>query len=260
MNTRPVRKRTRCGVISEILGSSRFYFSIFWGAIFFALFRQRCHGFITTKSVTSVGVKLFLNLSNIEPNGRRTFCYFYIRITSNLLFTKYAFDFMVDFPTGIYLFKVNNRNTRTKCEICSTSLRPGSGLDGLTLFFPMFPVFWCFQGDQKGTLGRKALKNLSWLTLMKEQVIILNDQQISCRHFRPAIFGTFFCPVRTSFVIDAKTGHKIKGEETFSQKKENYTFVFFTWFEFLCCWKTKKTFDRIKLLSLDISTNFQLPN
>ena len=32
----------------------------------------------------------------------------------------------------------------------------------LTLFFPMFPfdlpkVFWCFQGDQKGTLGRKGL-------------------------------------------------------------------------------------------------------
>ena len=22
-------------------------------------------------------------------------------------------------PAGIYLFKVNNRNTRTKCEICS---------------------------------------------------------------------------------------------------------------------------------------------
>ena len=23
------------------------------------------------------------------------------------------------FPAGIYLLKVNNRNTRTKCEICS---------------------------------------------------------------------------------------------------------------------------------------------
>ena len=39
----------------------------------------------------------------------------------------------------------------------------------LTLYFPMFPfdspenirkpfVFWCFQGDQKGTLGSKGLK------------------------------------------------------------------------------------------------------
>ena len=38
----------------------------------------------------------------------------------------------------------------------------------LTLYFPMFPfdppenirkpkVFWCFQGDQKGTLGSKGL-------------------------------------------------------------------------------------------------------
>ena len=24
-----------------------------------------------------------------------------------------------DYPTGIYLFKVNNTNTRTICEICS---------------------------------------------------------------------------------------------------------------------------------------------
>ena len=24
-----------------------------------------------------------------------------------------------DFPAGIYLLKVNNRNTRTRCEICS---------------------------------------------------------------------------------------------------------------------------------------------
>ena len=23
------------------------------------------------------------------------------------------------YPVGIYLFKVNNRNTRTRCEICS---------------------------------------------------------------------------------------------------------------------------------------------
>ena len=40
----------------------------------------------------------------------------------------------------------------------------------LTMFFPMSPfdpyenirkplVFWCFQGDQKGTLGRKELIN-----------------------------------------------------------------------------------------------------
>ena len=27
--------------------------------------------------------------------------------------------FTVKFPAGNYMFKVNNRNTRTKCEICS---------------------------------------------------------------------------------------------------------------------------------------------
>ena len=26
---------------------------------------------------------------------------------------------MVTYPAGIYLLKVNNRNTRTRCEICS---------------------------------------------------------------------------------------------------------------------------------------------
>ena len=26
---------------------------------------------------------------------------------------------MNPFPVGVYLFKVNNRNTRTRCEICS---------------------------------------------------------------------------------------------------------------------------------------------
>ena len=25
----------------------------------------------------------------------------------------------IDFPAGIYLLKVNNRNTRIRCEICS---------------------------------------------------------------------------------------------------------------------------------------------
>ena len=26
---------------------------------------------------------------------------------------------VITFPAGIYLFKVNNKNTRTRCEICS---------------------------------------------------------------------------------------------------------------------------------------------
>ena len=28
-------------------------------------------------------------------------------------------DTLIDIPDDIYLFKVNNRNTRTRCEICS---------------------------------------------------------------------------------------------------------------------------------------------
>ena len=52
----------------------------------------------------------------------------------------------------------------------------------LTLFFPMFPfdpsenikkpkVFWCFQRDQKGTLGRKRLNKKVW-----NICLILNKQ------------------------------------------------------------------------------------
>ena len=33
---------------------------------------------------------------------------------------KFNFDhFLSSFPVGIYLLKVNNKNTRTRCEICS---------------------------------------------------------------------------------------------------------------------------------------------
>ena len=35
-----------------------------------------------------------------------------------IFFLKYIIS-MSDIPAGIYLLKVNNRNTRTRCEICS---------------------------------------------------------------------------------------------------------------------------------------------
>ena len=41
--------------------------------------------------------------------------------------TKYP---IINCPTGNYMFKVNNRNTRTRCEICSklTIARRHSGI------------------------------------------------------------------------------------------------------------------------------------
>ena len=41
----------------------------------------------------------------------------------------YMYEYM--YPTRIYLFKANNRNTRTRCEICSK----------LTRMAPEFSVF-----------------------------------------------------------------------------------------------------------------------
>ena len=44
---------------------------------------------------------------------------FYIACNTVLKCVKYSIGETKSIPAGIYLFKVNNRNTRTRCEICS---------------------------------------------------------------------------------------------------------------------------------------------
>ena len=46
------------------------------------------------------------------PNSLKT-------IKAFLFYSSIRFVFETVFPAGIYLLKVNNRNTRTRCEICS---------------------------------------------------------------------------------------------------------------------------------------------
>ena len=36
-----------------------------------------------------------------------------------MFIVKVNWKIKISFPAGIYLLKVNNRNTRTKCEVCS---------------------------------------------------------------------------------------------------------------------------------------------
>ena len=49
----------------------------------------------------------------------------YFRLHVSFLFAQLRWNMMsqrqinVKYPAGIYLLKVNNRNTRTRCEICS---------------------------------------------------------------------------------------------------------------------------------------------
>ena len=50
-----------------------------------------------------------LGTTDISTNMTDFSTNIYIRYKSNIGMT----------PAGIYLFKVNNRNTRTRCEICS---------------------------------------------------------------------------------------------------------------------------------------------
>ena len=51
------------------------------------------------------------------------------------------------YPVGNYMFKVNNRNSRTRSEICSklTMMTPGVVLVSLLLTLNIFyTLFWCF--------------------------------------------------------------------------------------------------------------------
>ena len=48
----------------------------------------------------------------------------------SILYPKTSKEFSHDIPAGIYLLKVNNRNTRTRCEICSKLII-------------MTPSIWC---------------------------------------------------------------------------------------------------------------------
>ena len=72
-------------------------------------------------------LKLFKTL--IFFNVCKTTFFIILKISSKLLFTFHTI------PAGIYLLKVNNRNTRTRCEICSK----------LTIKTPERPLasFWC---------------------------------------------------------------------------------------------------------------------
>ena len=57
-------------------------------------------------------------------------------ILGPLLFIIYVCNLYIlndDIPAGNYTFKVNNRNTRTKCEICSK----------LTIKTSQLASFWC---------------------------------------------------------------------------------------------------------------------
>ena len=64
-----------------------------------------------------------------------------VKTYNNVL--RYIIVFTSYHPAGIYLFKVNNRNTRTRCEICSkltinTPERRGDVLVYLLLTDPEF--------------------------------------------------------------------------------------------------------------------------
>ena len=63
--------------------------------------------------------QIFRKMNISYPLTRtRTFGY-NMRLKKMLMFSCVSTTYQVIYPAGIYLFKVNNRNTRTRCEICS---------------------------------------------------------------------------------------------------------------------------------------------
>ena len=54
----------------------------------------------------------------------------------------------VSYPAGNYIFEVNNRNTRTRCEICSKlTITTVNGVVLVSLLFTLnifHTLFWCF--------------------------------------------------------------------------------------------------------------------
>ena len=67
---------------------------------------------------------------------------------SNWYETLYADDTdnernLIGYPAGNYMFKVNNRNTRLRCEICSKLTIKISLLLTLNILYTLFKCFFC---------------------------------------------------------------------------------------------------------------------
>ena len=84
--------------------------------------------------------KLVKSFSGIFQN----FC---VHIHSKVCIYSHNTIFPSSVPAGNYMFKVNNGNTRTRCEICSklTTTTPGVCLVTLLLTLNIFQILiWCF--------------------------------------------------------------------------------------------------------------------
>ena len=86
------------------------------------IFRLSSGGFWSTKGCAKVTDRSNENFTTCSCNHLTNFA---ILIAVNDFQVKYAISCIIldihitYIPAGIYLFKVNNRNTRTRCKICS---------------------------------------------------------------------------------------------------------------------------------------------
>ena len=91
-------------------------FHKFWRISYF--FLQILENFM---ELFSVYILNFISLT-LTANLYAYFIWIFFRNVTNLVnvLRKYNYSNNTHYPATIYLFKVNNRNTRWRCEICST--------------------------------------------------------------------------------------------------------------------------------------------
>ena len=69
------------------------------------------------------------------------------------------------YPAGNYMFKVNKRNTRTRCEICSKlALRTSERQKNDTMFNKSYPYHWGSDCLSSQVNNNSIRQNLKWYT------------------------------------------------------------------------------------------------
>ena len=91
--------------------------------------RRKMISMLTDLKVSSLACKCVFyrpeNNAKVEPHGTEFWRSWNVKTEytyeecSKSRWEKWVICLVIMFPAGIYLFKVSNRNTRTRCEICS---------------------------------------------------------------------------------------------------------------------------------------------
>ena len=104
--------------------------------------------------------------------------------SSVLVFARLT-DYCKRFPVGMYLFRVNNGNTRTICEICSNlTINTLSLLLILKKFYTLFHCFRCWPHWRRSGVFIVNFEQISHISLVFP-LLTLNRQMPACIEISP---------------------------------------------------------------------------